>query len=275
MVGHQLAQQSDFTRTASIQIRPILDKLLETHPAIAAFGLLNTDGDYLSISSNLQLSNQKNLLQYAPTRDSFLDALSSRSMVLGRTYFQESLNSLVIPLRKSISIDGKKTDAVMTAGLRLDDTIVFENNAHAGSFNTLSLIRADSYRQFYSSDIESESAYSSPVSKDVIQQITRIFTDHFGISVQEAMNGQETYSFVVDDEQYHSLMSAKYIPNYKLWVVGRTDLTHVDSLFVQEFSILFVAFIFLQFGFYFWLNRLQRTNNALVANSFTKLTMIH
>eukprot|EP00481_Brizalina_sp_1-RS-2013_P002847 TRINITY_DN7574_c0_g1_i1.p1 TRINITY_DN7574_c0_g1~~TRINITY_DN7574_c0_g1_i1.p1 ORF type:complete len:108 (+),score=5.78 TRINITY_DN7574_c0_g1_i1:199-522(+) len=107
----------------------------------------------------------------------------------------------------------------MTAGLRLDATIVFENNAHAGSFNTLSLIRKDSYRQFYSSDIESESAYSSPVGKDVIQRIASIFTAHFGISVQEAMNGQETYSFVVDDEQYHSLMSAKYIPNYKLWVV--------------------------------------------------------
>ncbi|MFA0229998.1 GGDEF-domain containing protein, partial [Vibrio sp. 10N.261.45.A7] len=83
VVGHQLAQQSDFTRTASIQIRPILDKLLDTHPAIAAFGLLNTDGDYLSISSNLQLANQRNLLQYAPTKDSFLDALSSSSMVLG------------------------------------------------------------------------------------------------------------------------------------------------------------------------------------------------
>ncbi|MGF1851583.1 EAL domain-containing protein [Vibrio satsumensis] len=268
VVGHQLAQQSDFTRTASIQIRPILDKLLETHPAIAAFGLLNTDGDYLSISSNLQLANQRNLLQYAPTRDSFLDALSSSSMVLGRTYFQESLNSLVIPLRKSISIDGKKADAVMTAGLRLDATIVFENNAHAGSFNTLSLLRTDSYRQFYSSDIESESAYSSPVGKDVIQRITRTFTDHFGISVQEAMNGQETYSFVVDDEQYHSLISAKYIPNYKLWVVGRTDLTHVDSIFRQEFSILFVAFIFLQFGFYFLVKSIakneQRTRSQLI-----------
>ncbi|MEZ9706786.1 GGDEF-domain containing protein, partial [Vibrio breoganii] len=93
-------------------------------------------------------------------------------------------------------------------------------------------------------------------------------TDHFGISVQEAMNGQETYSFVVDDEEYHSLMSAKYIPNYKLWVVGRTDLTHVDSIFIQEFSILFVAFIFLQFGFYFLVKSIakneQRTRSQLI-----------
>ena len=99
VVGHQLAQQSDFTRTASIQIRPILDKLLDTHPAIAAFGLLNPQGDYLAISSNMQLSDQRNLLQYPYTRDSFLEAMSSDKRDLGRTYYKDSLNSLVIPLR--------------------------------------------------------------------------------------------------------------------------------------------------------------------------------
>lgn len=149
VVGHQLAQQSDFTRTAAIQIRPLLDKLLDTHPAIAAFGLLNAQGDYISISSNLQLSDQKNLLQDPHTRHSFLETMASDKMVLGRTYFQESLNSLVIPLRKSISIDGKNVDAVMSAGLRLDSTIVFEDNAHAGSYNTLTLLRSDNYRQFF------------------------------------------------------------------------------------------------------------------------------
>lgn len=71
VVGHQLLQQSDFTRTAAIQIRPILDKLLDTHPAIAAFGLINPKGEYLAVSSNLMLTEQRNLLDYDYTRDSF------------------------------------------------------------------------------------------------------------------------------------------------------------------------------------------------------------
>ncbi|WP_261887101.1 bifunctional diguanylate cyclase/phosphodiesterase [Vibrio pomeroyi] len=268
VVGHQLAQQSDFTRTASIQIRPILDKLLDTHPAIAAFGLLNPQGDYLAISSNLQLSNQHNLLNHPYTRDSFLEAMSSEKMVLGRTYFQESLNSLVIPLRKSISIDGKNVDAVMTAGLRLDSTIVFENNAHAGSYNTLTLLRPDNYRQFYSSDIESLEAYLEPVDNDVVTRIIHRFAQQVNVSLEEAKTGNNTYSFSVDDDMYHSLVSAKYIPDYKLWVVGRTDLTHVDSIFFQEFGILFGAFIFLQFGFYVLVKSIakneQRTRSQLI-----------
>ncbi|MEZ8722574.1 EAL domain-containing protein [Vibrio pomeroyi] len=268
VVGHQLAQQSDFTRTASIQIRPILDKLLDTHPAIAAFGLLNPQGDYLAISSNLQLSDQHNLLNHPYTRDSFLAAMSSEKMVLGRTYFQESLNSLVIPLRKSISIDGRNVDAVMTAGLRLDSTIVFENNAHAGSYNTLTLLRPDNYRQFYSSDIESLEAYLEPVDNDVVTRIIHRFAQQVNVSLEEAKTGNNTYSFSVDDDMYHSLVSAKYIPDYKLWVVGRTDLTHVDSIFFQEFGILFGAFIFLQFGFYVLVKSIakneQRTRSQLI-----------
>ncbi|MBE8557840.1 EAL domain-containing protein [Vibrio cyclitrophicus] len=268
VVGHQLAQQSDFTRTASIQIRPILDKLLDTHPAIAAFGLLNTQGDYLSISSNLQLSDQKNLLQYKETRSSFLDAMASEKMVLGRTYFQESLNSLIIPMRKSISIDGKNIAAVMTAGLRLDSTIVFENNAHAGSYNTLTLLRLDNYRQFFSSDIESLDAYSDPVGQDVMKRISKSFNEQIGISIKDAATGKNTYSFVISDEKYHALLSAKYIPDYKLWVVGRTELSYVDNIFINEFGILLIIFIFLQLGFYFLVKSIakneQRTRSQLI-----------
>ena len=268
VVGHQLAQQSDFTRTASIQIRPILDKLLDTHPAIAAFGLLNTQGDYLSISSNLQLSDQKNLLQYKETRSSFLDAMASEKMVLGRTYFQESLNSLIIPMMKSISIDGKNIAAVMTAGLRLDSTIVFENNAHAGSYNTLTLLRLDNYRQFFSSDIESLDAYSDPVGQDVMKRISKSFNEQIGISIKDAATGKNTYSFVISDEKYHALLSAKYIPDYKLWVVGRTELSYVDNIFINEFGILLIIFIFLQLGFYFLVKSIakneQRTRSQLI-----------
>ncbi|MFA9385845.1 MAG: putative bifunctional diguanylate cyclase/phosphodiesterase [Vibrio cyclitrophicus] len=268
VVGHQLAQQSDFTRTASIQIRPILDKLLDTHPAIAAFGLLNTQGDYLSISSYLQLSDQKNLLQYKETRSSFLDAMASEKMVLGRTYFQESLNSLIIPMRKSISIDGKNIAAVMTAGLRLDSTIVFENNAHAGSYNTLTLLRLDNYRQFFSSDIESLDAYSDPVGQDVMKRISKSFNEQIGISIKDAATGKNTYSFVISDEKYHALLSAKYIPDYKLWVVGRTELSYVDNIFINEFGILLIIFIFLQLGFYFLVKSIakneQRTRSQLI-----------
>lgn len=102
VVGHQLIEQNDFTRTASLQMRPLLDELMDIHPAIAAFGLTNPQGDYLAISSNLDLQKLRNLKQDPQTRGTFEAALQSDHMVVGRTYFMPALDSLVIPIRKAI-----------------------------------------------------------------------------------------------------------------------------------------------------------------------------
>lgn len=68
VVGHQLVEQNSFTRTAAIQTRPMLDKLLNIHPAIIGFGLTNPNGDYISVSSNLILEKLHNLKQDPLTR---------------------------------------------------------------------------------------------------------------------------------------------------------------------------------------------------------------
>ena len=195
-------------------------------------------------------------------------------MVLGRTSFQKSLDSLVIPLRKSISVDGKTIDAVMTAGLCLDSAIVFENNAHAGSYNTLTLLRQDKYRQFFSSDIESLDAYLKPVDSELLQRVSTNFSEQVSATVQEAKTGKETYSFFVSNKKFNSILSAKYLPDYKLWVVGRTDFAHVDTVFIEEFGILFIIFIFIfififiQCGFYILVKSIakneQRTRSQLI-----------
>ncbi|MEF1342224.1 PDC sensor domain-containing protein, partial [Vibrio rotiferianus] len=113
VVGYQLVNQNDFTRTAALQIRPILDNLLKIHPINGAFGLTNSNGDYLAVSSNLNLSKLHNLKQDPVTRDTFIEALGSDRMILGRTYFMPALDSMVIPIRKAIRDSRGNTLAVM------------------------------------------------------------------------------------------------------------------------------------------------------------------
>ena len=216
VVGHQLLQQSDFTRTAAIQIRPILDKLLDTHPAIAAFGLINPKGEYLAVSSNLMLTEQRNLLDYDYTRDSFLEAIESQKMVLGRTYFQDSLGTLIIPIRKSISTNGTDVAAVMTAGLKLNSTILFKKNVNTAEYNSLSLLRDDLYRQFYSKDVISLRAYSSPVDSNMVENIAKSFAKSYNIKIQDAKESGKIYSAIVEQEGNNSIVTTMYLNDYKL-----------------------------------------------------------
>lgn len=250
VVGHQLLQQSDFTRTAAIQIRPILDKLLDTHPAIAAFGLINPKGEYLAVSSNLMLTEQRNLLDYDYTRDSFLEAIESQKMVLGRTYFQDSLGTLIIPIRKSISTNGTDVAAVMTAGLKLNSTILFKKNVNTAEYNSLSLLRDDLYRQFYSKDVVSLRAYSTPVDANMVEHIAKSFAKSYNIKIQDAKESGKIYSAIVEQEGNNSIVTTTYLNDYKLWVIGTTELAYVDKVFWEEFSIYIAVFLLLHACFY-------------------------
>lgn len=101
-----------------------------------------------------------------------------------------------------------------------------------------------------------------------MKRISKSFNEQIGISIKDAATGKNTYSFVISDEKYHALLSAKYIPDYKLWVVGRTELSYVDNIFINEFGILLIIFIFLQLGFYFLVKSIakneQRTRSQLI-----------
>ena len=259
VVGHQLVQQADFTRTAALQIRPILDQLLNTHPAIAAFGLANKEGNFIAVSSNLSLSTLPGLMERPHTRDSFIETLNSDKMILGRTYFHESLDSLIIPIRKAISLPGKGVQAVMTAGLQLNSTLVFNDNTHYNDYNELLLIRADHFRQFESSSINSVDRYNETVNANMYKTITAKVAEHYDISVEEIKLSNHSYSIAISDPQINAIVTAKYLRDYKLWVVGQTDLTYVDELFAKEFLSYLLVFILLHIGFYSLVNSISKS----------------
>jgi len=268
VVGHQLVKQADFTRTASIQIRPILDKLLDVHPAIAAFGLTNAQGEYISVTSNINLTDTQNLMSLEHTRTSFQETLKSKRMIIGRTYFQPSLEGYVIPIRKAIRMPGEGVKAVMTAGLKIDDIIAFQQDVHAGEYNDLSLVRTDHYRQFLSSDRESQLLYEKPIDANLYRSVLGSITLQHQITIEEAKLSNQSYTVKIHEQGRESLITVKYLRNYNLWVAGRTDLTYVDGLFYDEFKLYILVFILLHIGFYVMVKSIARndekTRNQLI-----------
>lgn len=268
VVGHQLVKQADFTRTASIQIRPILDKLLDVHPAIAAFGLTNAQGEYISVTSNINLTDTQNLMSLEHTRSSFKETLQSKRMIIGRTYFQPSLASYVIPIRKAIRMPGEGVKAVMTAGLKIDDIIAFQQDVHAGTYNDLSLVRTDHYRQFLSSDRKSHLPYEKPIDANLYRSVLGSITLQHQITIEEAKLSNQSYTVKVREQGQDSLITVKYLRNYNLWVAGRTNLTYVDGLFYDEFKLYVLVFLLLHVGFFALVRSIakndEKTRNQLI-----------
>ncbi|KIP76232.1 histidine kinase [Vibrio harveyi] len=250
VVGHQLVEPNDFTRTASLQMRPLLDNLMSIHPAIAAFGLTNPQGDYLAISSNLDLQKLKNLNQNPQTKDTFIAALESNHMVVGRTYFMPALDSLVIPIRKAIRDKQGRVTAVMTAGFKMNSSLVFRNDIHANEHNRVSLVREDGYLTFTSAEQATVYSYNHPADGHKKSIVFEQVDKKYGWSRDTVKSLASAVNIVADDPRINQLVTLKYLPDYKLWASSSTDLRYIQSGFFEQFALYSIVFIFIQAGFY-------------------------
>ena len=69
VLGTQLLEDEKYTDSkASIKV---FDRLLKLNPALAGFALVDKNGNYLSTSSNIDLSKMFNLLSDPQTKNSF------------------------------------------------------------------------------------------------------------------------------------------------------------------------------------------------------------
>lgn len=150
LIGEKLVdvQPKDFQA-----IQAQLDELMNLNPDFfSGFALVAPAGEVLVVSSNLEQNNVVNLRDLPQARDSFIRALESEKMVLGRTYLAPRL---VIPARKAIRDNDGKVLAVMTGALSLlGPKGFFSNNRVLGKFNRITILRnSDRYLQ-YSTDGE-------------------------------------------------------------------------------------------------------------------------
>ena len=116
LLGRQLLQKGASANMTESQAD--LDRILQQNNSLLAFGLANLDGEIIFGSSNLDLSKMPNLKQFENSRGSFLEAMESEHMVLGRTYFLPALGDMVIPIRKGIRDSENRLVGVMTAGIK-------------------------------------------------------------------------------------------------------------------------------------------------------------
>ncbi|HAS6347104.1 EAL domain-containing protein [Vibrio sp. IRLE0018] len=250
VVGQRLVDQSDFTRTASLQIRPILDNLMQIHPIIAGFGLANPNGDFIAVTSNIDLARAENLMNNPVTKAGFIEALESNRMILGRTYYFDAIDSLIIPVRKSIRNSQGEVEAVMTAGLKVESTLVFRNNIHANPFNIVSLVRHDRYRTFVSADESLVNRYDRPIEDHRYKEVIAAAASQHSISEDELKASQEAVTVMTQGHQMSYLMTVKYLSDYRVWAVSATEMHYIRQLFYSQFGFYLLIFAILQLAFY-------------------------
>ncbi|PFG57859.1 diguanylate cyclase (GGDEF)-like protein [Vibrio sp. ES.051] len=246
VVGHHLIERNSLTA----QMPPMLDKMLSAHPEIIGLSLTNPAGDYIAVSSNLILEKLHNLKQYPLTRDTFLAALNSNRMVIGRTYFMPAQEALVIPIRKAIVNKDGLVQAVINANFNMNSSSVFTNDIHLNENNRVVLTRNDGYLTFSSSEDVTLNDYLKPVDDLDRQAVIDQINKDSGWDIAQLKKLTRALNVVVDNSRISKLITLRYLPDYQLWASSSTDLSYIKRGFYEQLALYSIAFLILQAAFY-------------------------
>ncbi|MBW9266649.1 MAG: EAL domain-containing protein [Candidatus Thiodiazotropha sp. (ex. Lucinisca nassula)] len=108
-------------------LKNAMDELIADNQSITAYGISTPDGKMIHNSLNLDNERLPNLLQTPETRETYLKALYSDGMVLGRTYFYDPLKQWIIPFRYALRDPQGTPLAVISLAIDVEN----ENNPWA------------------------------------------------------------------------------------------------------------------------------------------------
>ncbi len=249
----------------------LFDELLQKNPTLAGFGLVDTEGNFVMGSSNIKLSNMPNLLEDELTKYSFQDALRSDKMVLGRTYYVETLDQWVIPLRKSIRDNNGKILGVLATELILDNKNSFLNKINLPGTSVIALVKdfdqdQKMYRQFANRiDVESLShkeIYEVPVPYQIYQAVADKVKEKYDLSMEDLKQTGKIVSFELKDQwDRELLMSLMYDKTYRLWVLTQTDFSVVTKTIINSlllYLLIFVLSFVIIYGLFKYIDKLDK-----------------
>lgn len=246
VLGNELIK--DETYKHQVATRRILNDLLKLNPSIGGFGLATPDGHLTLVSSSLDIKKLPNLREQNESKESFEYALKKDKMVLGRTYFMESLNEWVIPMRKSLRDPDGRVLAVMTAGLRVSGASkIFQNKLHFSDFHSVEIIRnLDFYEQFHSSEkVDLYKVYNTPVPASVIDTSLASLAEKYDLTLEQMKASGAAYDYVTKNRQGERVQCVvQYDNRYELWITSQVPVRIIVSDFrkvMMYYTLIFVA----------------------------------
>lgn len=258
-------------------------KTLMENPDIVAFGVTTPEGDFIYASSDKNPNNIPNIAQQPESHNSFMESLSSKGMVFGRTYFSPPLQKWAMPLRKTVRDAKGNPLFVMTTLFKLTSTFdKLMSNVHNRQNFIVSVVRdSDLYQQYNSrGQDEYNRSYQTPFPKASLDLIYETIFNDYHLGLKELKNDELLVSFNYKDTNgVNFLTSIKYNQTYKLWIIIHTPLETIIEDFLQTVLLYFIVFIILGM-FFFFLFRLianaeeKRRNDLLFQATHDPLTTL-
>ena len=235
------------------KLRDLFDHLMQINPTIIGFAVSDAEGRIYVASSNNDPTKLPNLKKQKESRETFLQALQSPHMILGRPYYLKPIGSWMLPLRKAVRDENQRVVAVISIGLRLDNTAVIWKNLIKPHTTLDIFIDRYWYRIFKSSHPPSKypDLYASPLPKNFLKRVDRGLKEKAGVSFDTLRrSGRCAVLPFTSMEKEKLLVSWSYLPRYALWIHYHFPMSMIWSETLRVWSLNTAIFLLISIILY-------------------------
>lgn len=242
----------DYTITKT-PITNLIDSIMTIDDSLLAIGIFDVNGAPLLSNSSTPLEEEFNLLQLPFTRTTFLHTLQVQEPVIGRTYFVQSLQKFVIPIRKAVRNENGEVVFVLTLALDMHKEFNFlsSNNEDIEIFDTYIFRDFDRFFMLAPvAKIYDKESYQVPIPEESVKQGLSELLSQLPFTLEEIKEKELVITHQSQTPQGYGLVASTYFKDYQLWLSTNASLDTVKSIFLKKVLFL-VALFFTSLGIIF------------------------
>ena len=267
LIGRDILSNNNLhEKTSTIKL---LDNILLENPVLLGFGLFNPQGEIIYYSSNLNASTMINLKENKNTRQSFAQTLVSDKMVLGQTYFNESLQEWVIPIRKALRDKSGTVIAVMTAGMAVSRGTKYLNILQSNRDDYIMLAREiDGFIQYSSVRDADIASYIKTQTKEALGLSGNALIEQTGKTKQTLKSSEEVFSIETTVKGKPYITSAKFDNRYQLWTLSQMAMQPIKNLYYWKVGLYVLVYVFICMVLFFGFRLIARAEKKRIDELF-------
>ncbi|PKG37870.1 bifunctional diguanylate cyclase/phosphodiesterase [Psychromonas sp. Urea-02u-13] len=219
----------------------IMQTATNLHSSVRAFGLFNLDGSTRSTYPVNPETDGRPLLTVSESKASFEKTITANKMVIGRTYFSESLNDIIIPFRLAVRDSMGDTKMILSIAVSVDKGFsFFVNNVIESGFNNTYLYREmDRYFQLAPIDrIHDANVYQQKIPKSKVKITIEELSKTVKTPLAELKESEITFTNETFRGSNTYINASVYIKEYSMWLITEIKLTEIMQAFLYKVKLL-------------------------------------
>ncbi len=237
VLGSELIENSLYLNTNKSS--SLMNEMLERRKTLAGFGLTDPEGNYISLSSNIDASRVRSLQNQDETRDTFITSRDSPNMVIGKAFFFKGLNTWILPLRKSLRDSTGAVIGIMTTGISLTNLGSFWNAKQLLPGQLSMIVNGQTRWRAFIHPFDSAQhtwAYQSPVDDKIFAHINSYISRKYNLDVHSIHTKDTAYTFTLYSNvtQSTNFITAHYNPRYKIWALTMLPTNAISNIFFER-----------------------------------------